>query len=329
MNEKLKILKMIEAGEISVDEGLGLLEAVEQTERIDEERYTNQEIEIELEEESFEAENHINEKVKNDLLKLLDINLISSRINIEKSNVDDVVVEIRHATTRELISQPEWLEITEEASCIMIKEKRVSNLSDFINIFKSNSYNDDVLINLKLPMDIVISNGDVSTVSGNINLIGVSAIDLLIKSVSGKCALSDVKAKTIQVKSVSGKVLLDNVTAAKGSIRSTSGKSKMRGMINHFELKNVSGSSQIVFEGNPKHINIGATSGKIELMVKDPEIYNYNLSSVSGKIDTSGFAKVIKNEFSGCKVQLQDLSRQHNIEGSTVSGKVLIDKLEV
>ncbi len=326
MNEKLKILKMIESGEISVEEGLGLLEAIEQTERIDEERYS-EEI-LESVQEDFDQNESMNHNAKSEWLKILDVNLVSSRINIEKSNVDDVVVEIRHAKTRELISQPEWLEITEAAECIMIKEKRVSNLSDFINIFKDNNYDDNVLINLKLPMDVVISNGEISTVSGNINLIGLSCIDLLLKSVSGKCAISDVNAKTIQIKAVSGRVLLDNVTASKGIIRLTSGKSKIRGMIHQFELRTVSGSSEIIFEGNPKHITVTSTSGKIDLKVQDPEIYNLNFSSVSGKIDTSGFAKVTKGEHVGYNVLLSEPNRDHTIEGNSVSGKLTIDKLE-
>lgn len=328
MSDKLEILKMIENGKITVDEGLQMIEALEQTEKIEDD--IREEIYSRDDQESKKIEDEIySTRVENEaVMKDFDVSLTTCRLNVERSNVDDVTIEIMDGRTRELITVPDWLHIVEEKNTILIKESRVTNLSDILDFFKSgNTALNNVFINIKLPMETIVDKGKFASVSGSISVIGIKAVDLEMRSVSGKIYAVDVKTKTAQLKSTSGTVVADNFKTAKGYLKSTSGKVKFGGSASMLECKTVSGAVEVVCDGALSKVIGNSVSGKISLHVDAPELFNLKLNSVSGSIDTSGFAVVDKSGSGKKSVNIMNRSESKLIEATTVSGKIVIDRL--
>ena len=313
MSNKLEILKMIENGQISVEEGLALIEALDLTEHIDDENVKEKYVQ------------EYTENFSSGDLKRFDIALVSCKLNVERSNVEDVTLEIRDDKTRELVEMPEWLTVKDDGKNISIKETRVSNISDIFNFFKGEKNPFNVLyINVKLPKDMIVDYGKFSSVSGSITLIGLNGVEIEGKSVSGKVYATDIKAKVIQLKSISGSVIADNVRAARAILSSTSGKIKAFG--SHHQVKCSSVSGGIDYEGAEvlESFNANTVSGKVSIRVPSPELYNLTFDSVSGSIDTSGFAIVDKNISGARRVHVTNRS-ERLIKASTVSGGISLD----
>lgn len=324
MNTKLDILKMIESKEITVEKGLELIEALEQTEKI----------EVDMRDESYPETESEKDRIQSDktgdttIMKSIDVALITSRINIERSNVDDVTIELFNSKTRELVEKPDWLHFYEEDHYISIKETRTSNISDIFDFFKNagNSNENSLFINVKLPLDFDLDKGKFSTVSGNISMIGIRGIDIEAKSVSGKVVVTDVKAKMIQLKSTSGMIVSDNIKASKIYLSSTSGKVKGTGTFDKIETKTVSGAIEVIGDSNANEITASSVSGKIGIYLPEPEFYNLYFDSLSGGIDTGGFAVVEKNISGKMHLSVTDRSEHKFIKANTVSGKIVLDR---
>ncbi len=315
MNNKLEILKMIEAGKISVEEGLELIEAAEQTERIESDS-------------SNEEEYYTYKQADRETLKNFDVALVSCKLNIERSNVEDVTIELLNPQTRELVEKPDWLQFYEEENYIAIKEKRNGSFGDLINFFKDSGENPfkTIFINIKLPMNLVIDQGKFSSVSGNLSAIGLNGVDFTFKTVSGKVYMTGVRAQVIKGKSTSGSVVSEDVRCENGIYGSTSGRLKITGQHGIAKGKTVSGS--IEFDGGDEMMqaDFSTVSGKIDIKVETPEQYNLSMDSLSGGIDPSGFAVVDKETGSKRRVNISNRSEDRWIKASTVSGKILFDK---
>ena len=330
MSDKLEILKMIENGKITVDEGLQMIEALELTEKIEDdvrEEIYSKHVEKQNISEDFGIEKELYATPEKDF-KDFDVSLTTCKLNVERSNVDDITIELMDDKTRELISKPEWLHLIEERNTISIKESRVTNLTDIFDFFKSgNMMLNSVFINVKIPMETVIDKGRFSNVSGSVSLIGLKGIDLEAKSVSGKVYVADLKAKTIQLKSTSGNVIADNIKAGKSYLKTTSGKVKCTGDQYYLECKTVSGGIDADCGALLSNVQASTISGRISLHLVEPESFNLKLDSISGSIETNGFAVVNKSNSGKRSVNIDSRSEVKSIVASTVSGKISIDKL--
>lgn len=311
MNQKLDVLRMIEAGEISVEKGLELLEAAEQTEQVEAD-ITSQKVE-----ERYQIQ-------QGDLS--FQVSLVNSRLNIERSNVSEVTVELYDNRTRELISKPEWLSIKEENGHITIKEDKKGSFMNLLDIFKTDK--DSIgaaFINIKLPKNAVINDAKLGSISGSLSVLGVKANKIQATTVSGKVHAADIECTHIKLKSTSGAVVGDNIESVWVDLGSTSGSVKLSG--NHEDVKCGTVSGSLLYEGAErlKSLNLSSVSGGITVKVLEPEKYNLNLTSVSGKIDTSGFA-VVDSAPGRKKVVVENRSEALQIKASTVSGKIALDK---
>ena len=321
MSDKLEILKMIEVGKISVEEGLQLIEALEQTEKIEdevrEERYPDETTEEDL----FKKPQ--NEQV----LKDFDVSLTTCKLNVERSTVDEITVELLDAKTRTLIEKPEWLHLHEDKNTVIIKESRTTNLSDIFDFFKSgNAMLNSIFINVKVPMETIIDKGKFTNVSGSMSLFGLNGIDIDARTVSGKVHAADLKVKILGLKSTSGSVIADNITVAKAYLKSTSGKVKTSGVHSVIDCKTVSGNIEVESGDALKTINASTVSGKTTLSVTQPERFNLNFNTISGGIETNGFAVVNKANTGKRSVQITNRSKDHSIQATSVSGKIILDK---
>jgi hypothetical protein len=322
MKDKLDILKMVASNEISPDEALSLLDALDHTEGIDIDDGGDI---VEALEEPVDSGNDAPLSYKN-----FDIGLISCRLNVEKSNVDDVTVEILDAQTRAFIPKPEWLYFSEEGDTIYVKERRMDRFNDVIDFIKNSAQimKSQVFINIKLPLDMLIENAKIGSISGNLSLIGIDAHDIALKTVSGQINVMQVKVNRMMAKTTAGSITVDDVKVGSGQYTSTSGKLKVYGSHQKIKLKNVSGGIRVEDTNDVANVYGQSVSGKLEVYVKSPEKYNLSLETMSGKIDTSGFA-VVEKLGSGKKiVKVDNRSRGHYIELNVVSGTILLDAVE-
>lgn len=311
MNQKLEVLRMIEAGEISVEKGLELLEAAEQTEQL----------EAEITSKAVEERYQVNQGNVS-----FQVSLVNSRLNIERSNVSEVTVELFDNRTRELISKPDWLTIKEENGLISIKEDKKGSFMNLLDIFKSDKDSmGAAFINIKLPKDTIINEAKLGSISGSLSVLGVKANKIHATTVSGKVHAADTECTQIKLKSTSGSVIGDNIASVWVDLGSTSGSIKLSG--SHEEAKCGTVSGGVSYEGSEKlkSLSVSSVSGGITVKVSEPEKYNLNLTSVSGKIDTSGFA-VVDSGPGRKKVLVENRSEALQIKASTVSGKIVLDK---
>ena len=326
MSDKLEILKMIESGKITVDEGLQMIEALEQTERIQED--SREEIYESTQEKAKIIEKEIYPS-SNEKLYTFDVSLTTCKLNVERSNVEDITIELLDDKTREFITKPEWLYLDETNNVVTIKEKRVTNLTDIFDFFKiGNTMSNAIFINVKLPRNCSIDKGKFNNVSGSVSLIGLKGIDIEAKSISGKVYVADLVARVAVLKSTSGSVIADNIRAARGYLDTVSGKLKFGGDVAELELKTVSGSVEALCKEMLDNILAKTVSGKVSISVKEPEKFNLQLASVSGGIETNGFAIVDKATSGKKSVYVNNRSQSKSIIASTVSGKIIIDKLQ-
>jgi hypothetical protein len=89
----------------------------------------------------------------------------------------------------------------------------------------------------------------------------------------------------------------------------------------------VSGNIRYDDSGDVREVIGNAVSGKIEVRVKSPERYNLKLDSISGSIDTSGFAVVEKESTGRKRVSITDRSTAYAITLGIVSGKIVLDSI--
>jgi DUF4097 and DUF4098 domain-containing protein YvlB len=231
--------------------------------------------------------------------------------------------------TRELVPKPDWLIFKEEGKCISIQEHRPQTLNDLISFVKNSEqiFKQTLFINIKLPMHTVVDHADISSVSGNLSMIGLKGLDLNLKSVSGNIHLMQIKSSKISAKTTSGAVIIEDIKCAAGIYSSTSGKVKVNGEHSRIKLKNVSGNIRYDDSGDVREVIGNAVSGKIEVRVKSPERYNLKLDSISGSIDTSGFAVVEKESTGRKRVSITDRSTAYAITLGIVSGKIVLDSI--
>jgi DUF4097 and DUF4098 domain-containing protein YvlB len=324
MTNKLDILQKIQQGEITPEKGLELLEALSEIEQSAErnEEETTKDDEAASKERFSSKPFPDNAEMQN-----MEAGLITCRLNVERSNVEEVTVELYDDATRELVSQPEWLDIREEGGWIRIKENRMNSFSDIFSFVTSENKMTPVFINVKLPIQCVLATAKLSTVSGGITLIGVNAIELEAKSVSGKVSAMDSKIKHLKMKSISGTVIAESIKSSRLQLGSTSGKLRASGEFRNIEGKTVSGGIACVGTDDVEKIKLSSVSGGISVEVPTPENYNLAFDTVSGKIEPSGFARVEKKE-ARRSVSVQGRSETRMIQIGTVSGKITLDRKE-
>ncbi len=316
MSQKLEILKMIEAGEISVEKGLELLEAADQTEKIEEDLMRKERPPV------YERYGDQGEEMD------IKVSLINSKLNVERSNVNEVTVELYDNRTRELIHQPEWLEIREEKQTLYIKETKKGTIINLFDIFKPDKESvGTAFINVKLPKNTFLSNCKIQSISGSIGLIGLKGDAISATTVSGKVHVADILCEELKLKSTSGSVIGEHVQSKVADFGSTSGKVKISGENETLRLKSVSGSIHYVGNEQLKALTGGTVSGKVTVIVPTPEQYNLDISSLSGRVDTSGFAPVDRDMSGKRRVLVENRSKENQIKLSSVSGSILLDRM--
>lgn len=331
MNQKLDILKKIESKEISVEEGLELLEALEQAEYVMDEPGFGTRAGTGIPHKDARDETARTPRDSDDdtaggrTYKDVDIRLISCRLSIERSNVEEVTAEILHNKTGELINRPDWLEISEEGHVIRIKENRQITFNTIVDVFRGEGdFLTPIYLRLKLPQDMVIGNGLIKNVSGKVTAIGLKAEKLEISVVSGRVDLADLEAQTLHVKGVSDSLTCHDVVSEHCVVSSTSGKIYISGRQRHLELKTVSGKIGLDATDALDVLSASTVSGKIEINAVNPARYTLNFKTLSGRMETGGIGTVDSSSGTGRLLTHGGDHPDKQMTVSTLSGNIYL-----
>ena len=133
---------------------------------------------------------------------------------------------------------------------------------------------------------------DARTVSGWMNLRGVSGTDLTVDTVSGMVLLSDVSFLTMSVRAVTGDVKLNQVNCSKFSLFSTSGDlTCMHTALNAGSASTVTGLISLNLVAPFEELTLNSVTG--DICVDAPiSTCDASLRSVSGRIHTTGVSIV-------------------------------------
>lgn len=125
---------------------------------------------------------------------------------------------------------------------------------------------------------------DIASVSGNVEIDGMTAVETSFGTVSGVLFLSNIASESIRVETISGDVTCENISSTESLwVGSTSGNITLSGIsAGAAELDNTSG--EIVFAGAPTELECSTVSGNVQLdLTAWPE--KMEINSVSGSAD--------------------------------------------
>lgn len=135
------------------------------------------------------------------------------------------------------------------------------------NAEKSSFWNEEYnYVEITVPKGTLLTEVELQSVSGDIDLDRVHAEEINVFTVSGDCYLSDVVTRKGEIGSVSGTIDLENVQSSVMSVAATSGDIYLEGSL--------SGETAL-----------HSTSGYVDVSCWEAEEnYSYNISSISGYI---------------------------------------------
>lgn len=288
--KRLDILKKIESGELTFEEGKKLLagEAIEKT-PIEEKVKAKKKKETE-------------EKPSNKGGDHLEVSLISSNIKLYSADLEEVVVEIYDVKGENLVDLPKSLEIKEKDGLITILERVESKMFGI----SWGTSREKVMVKVGIPEHMPFQ-------------------EMKIKTVSGKMDLENIKASKLTLDTVSGKALGEKLILNEMVFKSVSGS----GQLTNCQSKNVTYktvSGNFLFTGRARHMKGSTVSGRATVKIQDLSLFNLHLSSVSGRIDSHGFAPV-HSGYGSRSVKVDNRSEEKGLNLSSVSGSIEIDEI--
>lgn len=294
MDEKLKILEMVEKKEISVEEGMKLMDALE------DER-------IEIPEEAMEGIDIPN------VDKEVSVNLttVSTDIEVERADVDKFEVMFFNTKTKELVEKPEWININATEDSLSIGTSK-----------SGKSYN-----GISGLMDL-LSNGirvGSTALTAKIQIPRNFGTDLKVTTVSGNVEINKLSGSKCYIKTVSGDVNMVNSQFQVHELFTTSGDVNSNAMTGIIEAKSVSGDFDIVLDSGFKanNSNVKTVSGDVDINAGDDVNLEVVLDSVSGDI-RSKYPGASRDKQGHRKSTIVIGDGSHKIFVKSVSGDVTI-----
>jgi len=127
----------------------------------------------------------------------------------------------------------------------------------------------------------------VSTTSGRIELQQITAQALNAATTSGRIELSSIQAEEISLRTVSGRVETHNVETGRLQTQTTSGRHELYGSFGTVNARSVSGRIGVISQVVPERLAAHATSGRIEVTVPGGEAISVEYSTSSGRFSSA------------------------------------------
>lgn len=128
---------------------------------------------------------------------------------------------------------------------------------------------------------------DASTISGPLNVRGLTGTDLALETVSADLRAAGLSGITLALKSATGDIQASGVTTEKLSLRTVSGAISLQGVqARQVKLTGVSGESDLVFTAPFDRLDGNTVSGSIRIYAP-MDTADVTLSALSGRLRTS------------------------------------------
>ena len=145
----------------------------------------------------------------------------------------------------------------------------------------------------------------INSISGSVRVSDSGARSLSVETTSGSIGLSGA-FDSVRLNSISGKQTLDNSFPRSGLVaESTSGSLEFTGSFDNADLESLSGSVSVRSSVVPSKVTVETTSGSITIAIPNEGSISVNHSSTSGRL-TSDIPMTIQN--SGAQFTLSSIS---------------------
>lgn len=264
----------------------------------------------------------------------ISLSLISQDVYIYESNDDKLY--IKHYANKNLVEK-EKLQVIRKGNKVSITKQDKINF----NLFNFNRWGLNEQVEVYIPVSYK-GNLDSRTVSGELELSGLTLDELSCHSTSGEIKLRDIKAKELSVNEVSGDLELNNVEAESIRTKTTSGdvtiknvkidrikasqvsgNFEMKGIGKQLELNSISGEIEIDLDEMANEVQMETVSGDIELNIPENNGFELIFNTVSGDIK-SNFDLLGSIKTKGNKYIYENGESQMSIR--TTSGDLEINK---
>lgn len=169
----------------------------------------------------------------------------------------------------------------------------------------------DWFVLVTVPTETALSDLELETLSGNVEIQGVSCDTAQLSSVSGKIKMKDIDAKQLDLKTTSDKIDVEEVCAENLEAETISGDLDISGTLGELNTKTVTGRTRISGSISAECM-IESTSGNISLSVDHPaDVMASSMETITLN-DTHWKGKVRSGE--GVSVTIESISGKIDVE---------------
>ncbi len=223
----------------------------------------------------------------------LAIDCVSGRIDIVEA--DTAKVELTGDVWGNQQKKESYLDVYEKDGTIFIKYDIDSRPFSFLNI--------DVKMTVYLPRNNML-NLDIISTSGDINIQNMQFSDVKIKSTSGYTLIKECAGASLSLEKTSGDTDIAaadfnsiSIVSQSGNIdigetfgavaiRSTSGDTRIENAYGPLAINSTSGDVAAQITGKTPSVDIGVTSGDVQLLLNKNAAFDLSVKATSGRVNT-------------------------------------------
>jgi lia operon protein LiaG len=197
-----------------------------------------------------------------------------------------------------------------------------TNISGRLPELKIRRINEELKIEIIYPTVVSFGFFDISDLNLEVRIPEEITGSININTTSAKVNAEDMKTKDFSVESVSGAIDLKNIESEYIEIKNTSGKCMLSNALGKIYVNTVSGGVSIINNKLINDIEVSTISGAVEARIPADSSFNFNLSSVSGKIENNFKPDKTYTDRQSIKGTVR--SGDYEINISTTSGAIML-----
>lgn len=229
--------------------------------------------------------------------------------DLEEISVDTISTDINFIT-----SERDDIEVNFYGDATVSSSKQIPKLI-------TDRKGDKLSVKIEHPKTIISLSLNISNVKLDIYLPENYSKNIKIDTTSGDTKIGYLHLDRFNHDSISGDLSALSITSNNISLDSTSGNYKLRGNIGNLNANTISGDIFIEYENFSNYINMGTTSGDIDLKLPETADFNLDVSTVSGDIETE-FPIMVKGSSKKNSLEGTVGDGGNDIEINTISGNV-------
>lgn len=183
--------------------------------------------------------------------------------------------------------------------------------------------NEELTIEIIYPTIVSFGIFDISDLSLEVTIPEGIAASTKISTTSAKIDIENIKAAELSVGSVSGAININNVEAENIEMKNTSGKCLIDDSGGGIHINTVSGEAVINLKQLDDEIKVSSVSGAVRLNIPEDSSFDFDLSSVSGKIENNFISEISYADRQGIKGTVGNGDFDINI--NTTSGRIVLE----